>query len=159
MLTEVLATLHFDFPLHSKVQHLKEKRSATMEPNEIAIRRVFVRPAGQLKMDDTLNPAAANEIVVEWEAGATANADTTVNITFQISIWNHTTGQQAVLHAPPAVAPDGHHHSGIYELVVTEPAAGPNLVRGNFYEITTCLYRPNNIVSFYKGPLFHMITP
>jgi hypothetical protein len=131
-----------------------------MEPNEIVIRRVFVRPRGQLEMDDTLDPAVTNEIVVEWEAGAIANANSEVDINFQIVIWNHTDGKQAtptILKGPENT--NGTHQHCIYELTHRVGAASWVLAANKMYEITTCLFRAPNTVSFYKGPMFYVITP
>lgn len=126
-----------------------------MEPNEIRIRRVFVRPQGQLKMDDTLKVGVINEIVVEWEAGATANAGVPT-VDFDLSIFSHTTGD---LHVPviaiPAVPLNGNNHETIYELVHTVAAAffAP---AGQWFEITVSLHQTDNIVSFCKSPMFYV---
>lgn len=126
-----------------------------MEPNEIGIRRVFVRPQGQLEMDDTLRVGDANEIVVEWEAGATANAGVP-NVNFQIAIFSHSTGN---LHVPEiAVGPvalNGNNHETIYELVHPTPPAfyAP---AGQMFEISVCLQQTPNIVSFGKSPMFYV---
>jgi hypothetical protein len=130
-----------------------------MEPNTIEIKRVIVRPAGQLNMDDTLNPAVANEIVVEWEAGAIANANTELAINFQIVIWNHTDGVQAASISKEPVFTDGQHQSAIYELIHRVGAASGVFALDKMYEITTCLYRAPNIASFHRGPMFFVITP
>ena len=130
-----------------------------MEPNLIEIRRVIVRPEGQLEMDDTLNPAVANEIVVEWEAGAIANAKAEPGVNFQIVIWNHTDGVQAACIPKGPMLPDGQHHSCIYELTHRVGAASGLFLVDRMYELTTCLFRAPNIVFFYRGPLFYVITP
>jgi hypothetical protein len=111
-------------------------------------------------MDHTLDPVVTNEIVVEWEAGATANANAEVDINFQIAIWNHTDGKQAaptILKGPENT--DGTHQSCIYELTHNVGAASRVFVVDKMYEITACLYRAPNTVSFYKGPMFYVITP
>jgi hypothetical protein len=136
-----------------------EEAGFDVEPNAIEIRRVIVRPEGELNMDDTLNPAEANEIVVEWEAGATANADAELGINFQIVIWNHTDGVQAASISKEPVFTDGQHQSAIYELIHRVGAASGVFALDKMYEITTCLYRAPNIASFYRGPMFYVITP
>jgi hypothetical protein len=139
-----------------------EEAGFDVEPNAIEIRRVIVRPEGELNMDDTLNPAEANEIVVEWEAGATANAKNTPgvdDIFFQIVIWNHTDGVQAASISKEPEFTDGRHESGIYELIHRVGAASGVFALDKMYEITTCLYRAPNIASFYRGPMFYVITP
>jgi hypothetical protein len=136
-----------------------EQAGFDVEPNAIEIREVFVAPAGEPKMDDTLNPAVANEIVVEWEAGAIANADAELGINFQIVIWNHTDGVQAASISKEPQFTDGQHQSAIYKLTHTVGAASGVFALDKMYEITTCLYRAPNIASFYRGPMFFVITP
>jgi hypothetical protein len=57
------------------------------------------------------------------------------------------------------VFPDGHRQSCIYELTHRVGAASGVFIPDKMYEITTCLYRAPNIVSFHKGPMFYVITP
>jgi hypothetical protein len=136
-----------------------EEAGFDVEPNTIEIRRVFVRPEGELNMDDTLNPAEANEIVVEWEAGAIANADAELGINFQIVIWNHTDGVQAASISKEPQFTNGQHQSATYPLIHKVGAASGVFALDKMYEITTCLYRAPNIASFYRGPMFFVITP
>jgi hypothetical protein len=126
-----------------------------MEANEIRIRRVFVRPQGQLKMDDTLKVGDINEVVVEWEAGATANAGV-ATVDFDISIFSHFTGDlHGAIIAIPAVALNGNKHETIYEQVHVVPAAG-FAPAGQWFEINVCLHQPENIVSFCTSPMFYV---
>lgn len=125
-----------------------------MEPNEITIRRVFVRPDGQLKMDDTLQVGAANQIVVEWEAGATANAGIPT-VDFDIAVFDITTGDLLVPVISIAAVPlNGLNHETIYELV--HPVGAAFFVADNMYEITVSLHQPPNIVSFGRSPMFYV---
>lgn len=127
-----------------------------MEPNEIVIRRVFVRPRGQLAMDDTLDPAAANEIVVEWEAGATANAALTGPGDVRLEIFTRALTTNANVAALTLtrnagteikLSTDGSSRHSTYEYKHPVPKATA-FDTDHTYEITASLLRPNSTVSF-----------
>ena len=128
-----------------------------MNPNQLEIKRVIVREHDQFAMDDTLpdTPPAGeeNQIVVEWEAGATANADVTPNIDLRVTVFDHYTGD--LLESPPStelfgLSPSGDNENKTYEQVLNLP----DLVAGHMYEASVWLIRGNTIVSFYQGPTF-----
>jgi hypothetical protein len=125
-----------------------------MNPNQIEIKNVFVRPQGQLATDDTLRVGDANEIVLQWEAGAVANAGG-ANVTFQIEVWNITNGTAAPLVLPwSPVAPNGAGANTTYEQIQPLPpgSLAPNVNCVN--EIHACLHVAPNVVSFAKSPAF-----
>lgn len=130
-----------------------------MNPNQMEIKRVFVRPLGQLAADDTLSRGAVNQIVVEWEAGATANA-TIGPVNFQIEIWDITAGNVLGPPLPLAwspVATTGNNENTTYEQVEAIPA---NMCSANsVHEIHACLHFAPNITSFAKSPEFFVFGP
>jgi hypothetical protein len=129
-----------------------------VNPNVIEIKRVFVREFDALGMDDTLPWAGGgavgqeNRVIVEWEAGATANADPAANINFTVAIYDHTTGAPLApaLTVGPLAPPNVANENRTYQQEFNLPA----LTVGNMYEVTACLTRGTNIVSFHQGPLF-----
>jgi hypothetical protein len=132
---------------------LTQKRRSKMEPNEIAIRRVYTRETGEWDPDATISAAVpvGNQIVVEWEAGGAANAQGPFNI--EILTHNVTTGAfennltwSNAVTVPPPVGPafvvptDGLNHHATYELVIPFGWIPPVDMT---YEITASLYRPS----------------
>ena len=127
-----------------------------MNPDEIQITNVFVRETGG-SLDNTLPWAGPNQIVVQWAAGATANANPAVDIQFHIAIWDQTAGGllggAEIL--PPLVGPDGTNENRIYETTAGLPNLGA--APGGVYKAFVSLTRGvagATVAASYEGPVF-----
>jgi hypothetical protein len=127
-----------------------------MEPNAIEIRRIYTRREGDLVPDQTLRESDNNQIVVEWEAGATANAALTTAGDVKLEIFTRdlvdNTDVAALCLTRDAgteidLNTDGDSRNGTYEYAHTVTSA-TDFDTDHTYEITASLLRPNSTVSF-----------
>jgi hypothetical protein len=126
----------------------------TMNPNDARIRRIYTRQQGETIVDDSLEVAVDNELVVEWEAGSQFNS---LGVGLDINLVTRNISANANEAAPLtdtiAVVTDGTAANTAYTEVVAIPAG--TLVSGEMYESLASLVRAaSQIHSFSNEWLF-----
>jgi hypothetical protein len=111
-----------------------------MNPNDARIRRIYTREQGETIVDDSLEAAAVNELVVEWEAGAVFNSlGVGLDINLVTRDISTNVNEPAPLTATIPVVTDGVAANTAYTEVVAIPAN--TLVSGEMYESLASLVR------------------
>jgi len=125
-----------------------------MNPNDASIRRIYTRKQAGTVVDQTLVVTDPNDLVIEWEAGATINS-LAVNLTLVVATRNVVTNaiEPAPLTQTISVTTDGTPNETGYTQVINIPAN--TLAADTVYESIGVLVRgPSQIHSFSNWWLF-----
>ena len=128
---------------------LNFKGRFAMYPNHLEILRVYTRREGELVEDPTIHNVHDNEIVVEMEAGGTANAAFQPANSLELEVrtfdLNHASGNPTILASATFsinLNTEGQHINWVCEYKHPLKAA-TGLVAGHTYEIYARLSAPH----------------